>query len=490
MRIILAVLAGGIHVLAFAPFYWWPLSIISLAILYFLWLDASPRIAFLYGYVYGLSMFGFGVSWMYISLHTYGNMPAWAAGFSVGLGILYISIFPALCGFFQGILKVTDSRLNLCVLMPAVWIVFEWFRGWFLTGFPWLSIGYVYIQTPLSNLAPLGGVYIVGLIAALSAGSLVALVRFFSTSSVFAVLGAVALWGIGWVLNTTTWTSPEGEPIKVGIVQNNVSIHAKWNQEESQRIIEEYIIRSADLLEYDLIVWPEAAVPDYLDNLNANFWRFVEQHPADFMFGVLYREQIEDGNQYHNTVAAVTDRIHLYHKRHLVPFGEFFPAQWLFGPLLNMLDMPMSSFTAGRENQDPLYAVNNWFAVSICYEDAFPNLGRFPVKRSGLMLNVSEDIWFGNSLAPHQRLQMARFRARESERTMIRSSNTGLSSIINWKGGVDSYTSQFEQAVLKGVAQPRSGVTPYIAYGDTPVLMIISVLLVIILLRKLAIHRR
>ncbi|MCY4275621.1 MAG: apolipoprotein N-acyltransferase, partial [Gammaproteobacteria bacterium] len=390
MRIALATLAGGIHVLAFAPFYWWPLSIISLAILYYLWLNASPRSALVYGYVYGLAMFGFGVSWMYISLHTYGNMPAWVAAFSVGLGIAYISIFPALCGYFQGFFRETKPWLRLVLLMPAIWILLEWVRGWFLTGFPWLSIGYVYIQTPLSNLAPLGGVYLVGLISAVSAGSFVAVARFFSRSSVLAVLGVAGFWGLGWGLNTTTWTSPVGEPIQVGMIQNNVSIEAKWDEAESQRIIEEYIIRSADLLEQDLIVWPEAAVPDYLDNLHTNFWRFVEQHPADFVFGVLYREQLGGSKQYYNSVAAITDKIHLYHKHHLVPFGEFFPAPWLFGPLLNMLDMPMSSFTAGQENQDPLRAADNWFAVSICYEDAFPNIGRSQIKRSGLMLNISE----------------------------------------------------------------------------------------------------
>ena len=417
-------------------------------------------------------------------------MPAWAAALSVGLGIAYISIFPALCGLLQGFLKGAESGLRLCLVMPSVWILSEWIRVWFLTGFPWLSMGYAYLETPLSNLAPLGGVYLVGLVSAMSAGAVAMLVRLRSRNSVYSVIGIAVLWGAGWALNTTAWTLQEGEPVQVGIVQNYVSIQEKWNQDKSQRIIEDYINASSDLLEQDLIVWPEAAVPDYLDNLNANFWRFVEHHPADFVFGVLFREQSGDANLYYNSVASVTDRIHLYHKHHLVPFGEYFPAQWLFGPLLNMLDMPMASFAAGRANQYPLIAAGNSFAVSICYEDAFPNDGRFQIKRSGLMLNVSEDIWFGNSLAPHQRLQMARFRARESERVMIRASNTGLSSIINWKGGVDSHAPQFQKAVLKGEAQPRSGITPYVAYGDAPVMLLICVVLIIFIVRKLVAFRR
>lgn len=490
MRIALAALAGGMHVLAFAPFYWWPISIASLALLFWLWTDASPRSAFVYGWAYGLAMFGLGVSWVYVSLHVYGDMPAWAAAFSVGLGVVYISLFPALCGLLQSLLKGAGPRWRLCLLMPAIWILFEWVRGWFLTGFPWLSLGYAYLETPLSNFAPLGGVYVVGLIAAASAGAVVALLRFFSASSALTVLPVLALWGAGWALNSTAWTSQEGVPVRVGIVQNNVAFNAKWDKGESARIISEYLLQSAELIDYDLVVWPEAAVPDYLDNLSTDFWRFLEEHPADFVFGVLYQDQSEGSDQYFNSVAAVAGNIMLYHKRHLVPFGEYFPVQWLFGPLLNMLDMPMSSFTAGRAVQAPLRAAGNRFAVSICYEDAFPNDGRMQVQRSGLLLNVSEDIWFGNSLAPHQRLQMARFRARESERTMIRASNTGLSSIINWKGGVDDYAPQFEQAVLKGVVQPRSGMTPYIAWGDRPVMALIGAILTIFVARSLMVGRR
>lgn len=477
MKIALAILAGGIHVLAFAPFYWWPLSIVSLALLFYLWVDASARSALYIGFFYGLSMFGVGVSWMYVSLHAYGNMPAWAAALSVALGIVYISIFPAICGLLQSLFKGIGPRARLCLFMPAIWMMCEWLRGWFLSGFPWLSVGYAYLETPLSNFAPLGGVYLVGWIATMSAGVGAAMMQFFSArSGAMAVLAIALPWGLGWwPLNTATWTQVEGKPVSIGIVQNNVPFSAKWDEAEAERIVEEYLRQSAGLVEHDLVVWPEAAVPDYLDQLSTDFWEVVDEHPADFIFGVLYRDLSEQSNRYYNSVAAVADQIYLYHKHHLVPFGEFYPAKWLFKPLLDMLDMPMSSFSAGRARQSPLKAAGNLWAVSICYEDAFPSDGRYQVKRSGLLLNVSEDIWFGDSLAPHQRLQMARFRARESERPMIRASNTGLSSLINWKGGVDEYAPQFEQAIVEGKVQPRSGATPYTAFGDIPVMALIGI---------------
>ncbi|MXZ81208.1 MAG: apolipoprotein N-acyltransferase [Gammaproteobacteria bacterium] len=474
MKIVLSALAGGIHVLAFAPFYWWPLSIVSLALLFYVWADATGRMALATGFVYGLAMFGFGVSWMYISLNTYGGMPALAAGFSVALGIVYISLFPALCGFLQSLAAGMDPRLRLCLFMPALWLLFEWVRGWFLTGFPWFSLGYAYIETPLSNYAPLGGVYLVGLIVAMSVGTLVAVIRFPSRMSLFFLILVILVWFEGWILNTTTWTAREGSPVRIGIVQNNVPFSAKWDAAESERIVTEYIEKSAPLTDRDLVVWPEAAVPDYLDSLSTDFWGYVETHPADFVFGVLYRDGQDGAQPYYNSVAAVTDKIMLYRKQHLVPFGEYFPAQWLFGPLLDRLDIPMSEFSPWTGRQLPLEAAGNRFAVSICFEDAFPNEGRFQVRRAGALLNVSEDIWFGNSLAPHQRLQMARFRARESERPMIRASNTGLSSLINWKGGIEEYAPQFEKAILTGEVQPRSGVTPYVAFGDTPVVVLIA----------------
>ena len=488
-----AAVAGGIYVLAFAPFYWWPLSMLSIAILFTVWTIVTPRMAALTGFVFGLSMYGAGVSWMYISLNTYGDMPAQAAVFSILLGIVFMSVYPMICGLLQSLFASRSVTSRLCVFMPAIWILIEWVRGWLFTGFPWLSMGYAYLDTPLSNYAPIGGIYLVGYMALLSVGAVVAVLRNISVwNGTFAAIIAVA-WIGGWLLNETAWTTEEGKPIQVSVVQNNVALNDKWDKKLISKIIAEYLQVSESLRDSDLIVWPEAAVPDFLDNLSNEFWLQVEAHPADFIFGVLHRDDSSGEMLYYNSVVAVTDQIMIYRKRHLVPFGEYFPLQWLFGPLMDMLNIPMSEFSPWISAQLPLVAADNEFAVSICFEDAFPQEGRYQVGRSGIMLNVSEDIWFGDSLAIYQRLQMARFRARESERPMIRSSNTGFSSLINWRGGIEEYAPQFEKRIVSGVVAPRTGVTPYVAFGDSPALSLAGLMLLLGLIftrRKFTVTKR
>jgi apolipoprotein N-acyltransferase len=473
----LALVAGALNVLAFAPFGYWPVSMLSFAILFWIWLECSAGAAAWFGFLYGLGMFGVGISWMYISIHTFGGMPPLIAGFCIFVLVACLSFYPAICGWIQSTFSSWSPSARLIFLMPSLWIVLEWLRGWLFSGLPWLSAGYPYIDTPLSNLAPIGGVYLVGLVALVSVGCLLALSRRpnLSNSVLAAVLAIV--WIAGWQLNETSWTMAEGDPISVAVIQNNVPLMEKWDEQESNKIISDYMRVSQKHRDVDLVIWPEAAVPDYLDKLANEFWNDIESHPADFLLGTLYRDKVEGSYKYYNSVVAVSDRIMIYRKHHLVPFGEYFPMQGLLAPLINLLNIPMSDFTSWEQPQAPLIAAENRFAVSICFEDAFPGEWRSQVAPAGILVNVSEDIWFGDSFAPHQRLQMARFRSRESERPMIRSSNNGLSSLINWKGGIDQYAPQFARHVVTGSVQPRSGVTPYIAFGEKPVLSLAGVLL-------------
>ncbi|WP_424948301.1 apolipoprotein N-acyltransferase [Candidatus Spongiihabitans sp.] len=482
IKTLLAIAAGVLNAVSFAPFNWWPLGLLGFAMLFCIWLTSGAKGAAWHGFVYGLGMFGVGISWIYISIHTFGGMPPIIAGLCVFALVAMLAVFPALCGWLQSCFSAWHPTIRLAFLMPALWMLLEWLRGWLFTGLPWLSTGYAYLDTPLSNYAPIGGVYLVGLIVLVSVGALVAIVRQITKgNSILAVL-FILVWVAGWQLNKTAWTQAQGQPIAVAVIQNNVAIMKKWEAQEANRIIFEYMQKSQEYREVDLIVWPEAAVPDYLDNIANDFWRDIEGHPADFIFGVLHRDTEDGVTQYYNSVAAVTDRIMIYRKQHLVPFGEYMPLPGLLGGLIKMLNIPMSDFTAWQQPQPPLIAAGNRFAVSICYEDVFPQGWRNQVAPSGALINVSEDSWFGDSLAPHQRLQMARFRARESERPMIRASNNGLSSLINWKGGIDAYAPQFVQHVVTATIQPRSGATPYVAFGENPVLILIGSWLILGLL--------
>ncbi len=484
IKTLLVVIAGVLNALSFAPYNWWPLGMLGFTILFWVWLVSDRSSAAWYGFIYGLGLFGVGISWIYISINTFGGMPPVIAGLCVFILVVFLSIFVALTGWLQACFSAWHPTVRLAFLMPTILILFEWLRGWLFTGLPWLSTGYAYLDTPLSNYAPIGGVYLVGIIVLVSVGVLVAVIRQTSKGNALLALLFGLVWAGGWLLNQTTWTTARGNPVSVAVIQNNVPLLQKWDAAAGNRIIAGYMEQSQAHRDVDLIVWPEAAVPAYLDNLSEGFWRDLENHPADFIFGVLHRDKPEEVGKLYNSVAAAAapQRVTIYHKQHLVPFGEYLPLPDLLGPLRKMLDIPMSDFSAWEQPQRPLTAAGNQFAVSICYEDAFPQNWREQVAPSGIFVNVSEDAWFGNSFAPHQRLQMARFRSRESERPMIRSSNNGLSSLINWKGGIDTRAPQFVQHVVTGSVQPRTGVTPYILFGEKPVLTLVGLLLVLGLL--------
>ncbi len=476
MSYLLAGLAGALSVGAFAPLQWWGLFFPALGALVCLWEQAGRAKAFRLGFCFGLGQFGVGVSWVYLSIQTFGGMPPVLAGLCVLGFVGFLSLYPALAGWLHGRLDKVEPAIRLGLILPVIWVTMEWFRGWLLSGLPWLNAGYAFLETPLAGLAPIGGVYFVGLLAVSSVGILVALIRHRGTTIIPVALMALIGWGAGGLLDGHAWTVPQGRPISVALIQNNVPLQEKWEADNRDAIIDEYLARSAEHRDKDLVVWPEGAIPDYLQNLAPEFWEMLVDHPADIAFGTLHRPP---PGRYYNSLVAVSDEVRLYNKQHLVPFGEFFPLQGLLHPILRHLTIPMADFASWEAPQPPLPLAENLAAASICYEDAFPEVWRHQVPDSGFLLNVSEDMWFGDSLAPHQRLQMARFRARETERPMVRSSNNGLSSLINWRGRITDIAPQFEQAVVTGTIQPRTGITPYVRYGDrvaqiTAILMVMA----------------
>lgn len=473
MKTLLALLAGLLSVCAFAPFGWWPLWLLSLGALFHLWRDATAPVAFRLGLAFGLGQFGFGVSWVYISIQVFGGMPPVLAAVCVFGFVFLLALFPALAGWTQARIGGAAMASRVLLVMPASWILWEWIRGWIFTGLPWLSAGYGMLDTPLAGYAPLGGVYLVGIIAMVTVAGVVSLAGGFRRAVLAPVV--VALWVGGAIMQSVTWSERQGDAIRVGIVQNNVPLLDKWVGENRRRIIDDYLARSDELRDSDLVIWPEGAIPGYLESLDAAFWARLRHHPADFAFGALHRPP--GGTAYYNAIVAVGGEVNVYRKQHLVPFGEYFPMQRLLNPILRHLTIPMADFTPWPGKQDPLPLAGHHAAASICYEDAFPHEWRNQVAQAGFLLNVSEDMWFGDSLAPHQRLQMARFRARESERPMVRSSNNGLSSLIDWRGEVHAVAPQFARALTRGTIEPRTGITPFIRFGDWPALVTVVLML-------------
>lgn len=480
-------ICGVLYTGAFAPFSVWPLSIFALGYLFYCWQNLSAKQSAWLGFLFGLGTFGTGISWMYVSISTFGGMPALLAGFCIFVLVVLLSLYLAVTGYIQTLLAV-NSVMRLLIVIPVLWILFEWLRGWLFTGLPWLLLGYSYIDTPLAGYASIGGVYFVGFIAASIIALLVYCIqkrRFIALIPIFVLVAA------GFGLKSLSFTQAKDKPVHVAIVQNNVSLGLKWDAARAQAIVSDYLTVSQQIQDADLIVWPEAAVPFYADQLPASFWQQLQSNSADFLFGVLYRENSAQNAPYYNSVAAVSkdDPISFYKKQQLVPFGEYFPLQFILKPFIEMLHIPMSDFNAWKQVQQPVSVAGGKFAVSICYEDAFPQVWRNQVKTAGALFNVSEDIWFGDSLAPHQRLQMARFRSLETQKPMVRSANNGLSAIIDKKGNVVELAPQFERNVVRGSFRFYQGMTPYVAFGNKLVIGLLSFILLFSVLLGLLIKR-
>ena len=469
-RTLLALSAGAATVLAFAPFGIATLAIIAPAALFMLWLSATPRQAFLEGWVYGLGLLGAGVSWMYISIEQFGNTGVLlAAAITVGF-VLLVSLFYGAAGWLTalGLMRGGGRRWTFPLFLPAIWVLVEWLRGWALTGFPWLALGYSQIDGPLRGYAPLLGVYGVSWAAVATSALLVMLLERRGRRRLVIPLLIAAFWIGGIPLNRIDWTAPAGRPLTVALVQGNVPQHLKWRPEQLVPTIQLYRQLTRKHWGSDLIVWPETAVPAFEYRVDEAFLRPLateaKEQGTDLLVGIPLLD--EETGRYFNAILKLGSGQDDYRKRHLVPFGEFMPLRPLLEPLLAWVEIPMSSFSAG-EDARPLVRVAGYQAgVSICYEDAFPAEVNQALPDAAFLVNASNDAWFGDSLAPHQHMEIARMRALETGRFLLRSTNTGVSAIVDEKGRVTAASPIFERDVLSGTLTPMQGMTPFSRIGN------------------------
>jgi apolipoprotein N-acyltransferase len=357
------------------------------------------------------------------------------------------------------------------VILPAAIAVLEWFRGWFLSGFPWLALGYTQIDAPLAGLAPLVGVYGASFFVTLTAGALVALLFGSSRTRIAAASAVVAVWILGFTLWGHDWTQPTGKPVTVALVQGAIPQEMKLDRTQFEHIIEVYRSLTAAHLGADIIVWPESALAVPVDMLGGFLgpqWEAAKRSGSVLVLGQLRHDQRRD--VYYNAVLALGDEPQWYAKRRLVPLAEFFPVPEFFRSWLQGMDLPYSGFEAGGDSQPALDAAGQKLGVTICYEDAYASDQLAVLKDATLLVNVTNDAWFGDSTAAHQHLQISRMRALEAGRTMLRAANDGISAIIGPDGRVMSTLPRFQPGVLTGSVQPRVGLTPYARFGNWSVI--------------------
>lgn len=475
-----SLLAGAALPLAFSPIDFFPLAVFMVAILFYFWLRSSPRQALILGYFFGVGFFGVGISWVAVSFYRFGSMGLALSGAATLLFVLFLALFPALLGWVsRRYFSALNERVYLLLLAPALWVFFEWVRGWIFTGFPWLNLGYSQTDSPLVGIAPVLGVYGVSWVVALSAGLLVCLLTEKKRQKIIALTTLLLIWVVAGGLAQLSWSTDKGKLLTASLIQGNVPQNLKWRPDQRGPTIELYTQLSQDRWDRDLIIWPETAMPVYLHQAQSFLKNLVgneyKNGGATLLTGLPVMSE-QDDNQYYNGVVRVSANVEgeistqVYRKAHLVPFGEYIPLKFLLGGLLDILQVPMANFSRGAPDQELLEVGDNKMGMSICYEDAFGEEVIRALPEASFLVNISNDAWFGDSFAPHQHLQMARMRAIETSRPMLRGTNNGVSAVIDHRGTVLAASLQFEVAVLDGEIQPQQGATPYVRVGNWPVL--------------------
>lgn len=475
---LVALVAGGLLPLSFAPYDVYPLAIVSLALLFFTWTSASSKQAAYLGFVFGLGFFGVGVSWVYVAIHDFGQASILIAGLLTALFVSFLSLYLAAVGW--GIKKLSPgdlTRRDYVLLLPVTWLVFEWFKGWFLTGFPWLEVGAGQLDGPLAGYTPLMSTLGVSLLTAISAGLLVVTVRY---KQWWPVLMLLAIWFGGQALKTQQWTQPVDKPIKVSLIQGNVPQAIKWNREQLFKTLALYQARTEENWESDLIIWPENAVTVFYHQAKEFFLdpldKLAVENNTEILLGMPVLNQ--DNDEYYNSMVLLGKNEAFYSKRHLVPFGEYIPFEWLRG-LIAFFDLPMSSFSSGTGPSETIKIAGQPVGISICYEDVFSTEILESLPSATLLVNVSNNAWYGDSFAPQQHLQISQNRALEMGRPILRATTNGISALIGFKGELVEQAPQFEEAVLTVNVQPRIGSTPYVSYGQWP-LWLLSLLMLLV----------
>ncbi|WP_412461352.1 apolipoprotein N-acyltransferase [Pseudomonas sp. SC11] len=480
---LLALVAGASTSLALAPFDLWPIALLSIMLFYLGLRELSPRQALGRGWCYGFGLYGAGTSWIYVSINTYGGASPLLAT------LLLVAFFAAIAWFFAlpawlwaRWLRRTEAPLADALCFAALWLLQEAFRGWFLTGFPWLYAGYSQLDGPLAGLAPLGGVWLISFALALSAALLCNLSRLRTRPSFFAV-GAVLLiapWVLGLGLKGHAWTRPAGDPLKVAAVQGNVEQEVKWDPAHVNAQLALYRDMTLRSQPADIVVWPETAVPvlkdqaqGYIDMMGS----FAADRHSALITGVPVREVVHKQRRYFNGITVTGEGDGTYLKQKLVPFGEYVPLQDMLRGLIEFFNLPMSDFARGPDDQPLLQAKGYQIAPYICYEVVYPEFAAGLAARSDLLLTISNDTWFGTSIGPLQHLQMAQMRALEAGRWMIRATNNGVTALIDPFGKITTQIPQFQQAILYGEVVPMQQLTPYLQWRSWPLAFVCLLLM-------------
>lgn len=491
-----ALVCGALIPFSFEPYNIWPVQIIAIAFFYFSLKPLNSKQAMWRGWWFGLGVFASGVSWVYVSIHVYSKTPA-------PLAVLLTLIFVMGLAWFFALMTLSyqhffSQKSKPYLSFAAIWVLFEWSRSWILAGFPWLFLGDAHIDSSLKGFAPVLGVYSIGFIVVLMSAFIIDTQwktlfdqdRKTSVKNLAKHAGPILIlpWIMGAVLSVFEWTEKQHD-INVVAIQGNIPQERKWLPEEIYPTLEKYRSASEQNWDADIILWPETAIT-VLHHQAKEYMKFLDEEGKDnqtaLITGIPYQQSQTEPmpGRFHNSIVGLGQSSGLYHKQKLVPFGEYMPFPDSWRPLLSFFNIPMSQFAAG-ENSQSLIQVNKgdsnyMIAPFICYDVVYPDFVADQSQDSGLMITISNDAWFGLSNGPLQHLGIVKMRALENGRYVLRSTNTGVTALIDNRGQEVARLPQMEFGVLKAQAQVRSGNTPFNIWGSWPILLLSALCLVLL----------
>ncbi len=498
---LIAIISGVLGVYAFSPFDYWGLAYISFIGLLYVVKTLKKSTALLGSFLWSMAFFCFGVNWLNVSIHQFGGASLGLSYLLVGLLSAYLALYPMLFTYI-----VKRFQVQSAAIFAVIWTFTEFLRGWIFTGFPWLQFGYTQIDGPFSGIAPIFGVtgltFFVVWASAVIFNAVFALFRaknmklMLTNLLLLAVVGGLSVYSsrIDFV------KSVDDKAISITLVQGNIEQNLKWDPAYFYSTLEIYQKLIAENLgKTDLIILPESALPT-LENAIVPFFetldRSARETKTEIMVGTVYQDD-KSGKLLNSIVTAGNpdfpyqlDTVNRYAKHHLVPFGEYVPLENLLRPLNSVFNLPMSAFQSGEAIQPSLLAKHRAFSPAICYEIIFGEQVRENLKKdSDYLLTISNDAWFGDSIGPWQHLQMARMRALELGKPLVRATNTGITVFIGEKGQILKQAPQFVETTLTHKIAPTEGKTPYSVLGNLP---LYGLMLLFLVLRGImgVVHRK
>ena len=468
----IAFASGALLTLSFAPFYIWPIAFVSVVGYFIVVRDETGWIEiWLRGFLFGMGKYLVGASWILPSLINYAQVNLVTAVSLFLIVGISLAFWFAFVGYFALHLK---SKVMGALVFACGWVLLEicltFHYGY---SFPFLHVGYGFIDTPLAGYAPIGGVWVVSLGAVITAiAGVHVLEKYWNT-----LLVAIVIWVLGFGLSFISWTEPDEKHV-VALVQANIPLEEKFDPTKLDRVWSRYESLTMRADDADLIVWPESAIPATFDVVKGDIRQLVTSIQTPLVFGAFELVGLPPNDKRYNATIGFDGITHTYRKQQLVPFGEYLPDLPVFTDLFKAVVFPMSSIDQPDGLQPPIELHNLTVAPSVCYEIGYPQLVNYQLPDARLIVNISEDSWFGNTHGAWQQLQAGRMRAIETGRPVVRVANDGPTAIIEATGDVAAQLDRYVTDVLLYEVTTYVKATPFVRWGVYPIctLMLLSLL--------------